>query len=201
MKFPILIALTLCGALAHADVSDIQRDWAIAMYQTDAGSKEQVFEALAQRARALAAANPSDASALIWQGIVLSTYAGEKGGLGALSLVKEARAALEAALDIDPTALDGSAHTSLGSLYFKVPGWPVGFGSSKKAREHLQKGLALNPDGIDANYFMGEFLLEEGDRAQARSHLEKALAAPDRPARQVADAGRRAEIRALLDGL
>ncbi len=201
MKFPILIALALCGTLAQADVPEIQRDWALAMYQTDAGGKEQAFEALAERARALAAANPSDAGALIWQGIVLSTYAGEKGGLGALGLVKEARAAFEAALDIDPTALDGSAHTSLGSLYFKVPGWPIGFGSSKKAREHLLKGLALNPDGIDANFFMGEYLLEEGDKAQARSHLEKALAAPDRPTRKVADEGRRAEIRALLNAL
>ncbi len=40
--------------------------------------------------------------------------------------MKEARASLEAALKIAPEALDGSAYTSLGSLYYQVPGWPLG---------------------------------------------------------------------------
>ena len=47
--------------------------------------------------------------------------------------------------------LDGSAYNSLGVLYYKVPGWPVGFGDKAKARELLQKALAINPKGIDAN--------------------------------------------------
>ena len=52
--------------------------------------------------------------------------------------------------------------TSLGTLYYKVPGWPIGFGSDKKAREYLAKALDLNPTGIDPNYFMGEFLFDAG---------------------------------------
>ena len=38
------------------------------------------------------------------------------------------RRALEQALAIDATALEGSAFTTLGSLYYQVPGWPIGFG-------------------------------------------------------------------------
>jgi hypothetical protein len=57
----------------------------------------------------------------------------------------------------------------------------------------------MNPDGIDPNFFMGEFLLEDGDVEHAAGYLRKALSAPDRKDRPVADAGRRQEIRALLE--
>lgn len=192
-------ALYLAAASAHGDVAGLQSAWARAMYATDADRREQVMEQLSEQARAEAAAHPDDAPILIWEGIILSSYAGEKGGLGALGLVKEARATLEHALETDPGALDGSAHTSLGSLYYKVPGWPLGFGSDKKARKHLEAALAMNPNGIDPNYFMGEFLYEQGEYAAARRHLQTALNAPSRPGRELADEGRRGEIRDLLD--
>jgi hypothetical protein len=56
---------------------------------------------------------------------------------------------------IDPRALQGSAYTSLGSLYYQVPGWPIGFGDDKRAEAMLLKALEINPDGIDPNYFYG----------------------------------------------
>ena len=147
---------------------------------------------------AFTAGNAGRAEPLIWEGIVLSTTAGVKGGLGALGLAKDSKAKLEAALKIDPKALQGSAYTSLGTLYHKVPGFPVGFGSDKKAKEYLEKSLAINPDGIDPNYFYGELLFDDDDYAGAKKHLEKALQAPPRPSRQSADEGRRKEIRVLL---
>jgi Tfp pilus assembly protein PilF len=104
-------------------------------------------------------------------------------------LGKEARALLEQSLEQDLNALDGSANTSLGSLYYKVPGGPIGFGSDKRAREQLEAALRINPEGIDPNYFMGEFLYESGDYEAARTHLETALAAPDRPGRDLVDTG------------
>jgi len=79
-----------------------------------------------------------------------------------------------------------------------VPGWPIGFGSDDKARELLEKALALNPDGIDSNYFYGDFLYRQGDRDGARRVLQKALKAPPRPGRALADEGRRKEIESLL---
>ena len=134
----------------------------------------------------------------IWQGIVLSTWAGVKGGLGALSLAKQARQKLEEALKLDPAALDGSAYTSLGTLYSKVPGFPLGFGDDRKARQLLESALKVNPAGIDSNYFYAEFLYDEGKYADAITYLTKALAASPRPHREQADQGRRAEIQALL---
>ena len=82
----------------------------------------------------------------VWLGIVQSSHAGAKGGLGALGLAKKARASLESALALDPKALDGSAYTSLGTLYYKVPGFPLGFGNKDKAQEFLRNVLAANRD-------------------------------------------------------
>ena len=126
------------------------------------------------------------------------SLAGEKGGLGALGLVKQAKAIYEHAIQIDGKALDGSAYNSLGVLYYKVPGWPLGFGDKAKARELLQKALAINPQGIDPNYFYGEYLVETKPADEAVSYLERALQAPPRPGRQIADSGRREEVRTLL---
>jgi len=198
-----LLLLTGSGVSVAADfdtgLSAIQHEWARINYQvTDQEQKVKAFEALAVQAETFAAANPGRAEPLVWHGIVLSTTAGAKGGLGAMKLAKQARTKLEAAEALDPGALDGSVYTSLGTLYSKVPGWPIGFGDDDKARTYLEKALQLNPDGIDPNYFYGEFLYEKGDYDSAVAHLEKALAAPPRPGRADADAGRRSETEALL---
>ena len=107
------------------------------------------------------------------------------------------KADLEQAIALDATALQGSAYTSLGVLYYKVPGWPVGFGSDKKARKLLTKALELNPQGIDPNYFYAEFLTEERDYKAAMRYLQIAKQAPARPERPLADSGRQQEIATL----
>jgi tetratricopeptide (TPR) repeat protein len=193
-----LAALPVFAAELSPEVAAVRDRWAEVKYEVPADQRNDAFEALAKQAEAARTAAPRDAGALIWEGIVLSSWAGDKGGLGALGLVKRARKDFEQALEIEPDAFDGSAYTSLGSLYYQVPGWPVGFGDDDKAREMLAKGLALNPDGIDANYFQADFLREQEDYAGAEAAVLKALAAPARPGRERADAGRRAEAEALL---
>ena len=186
-------------AALDAELLAIQQSWAQANYQiTDAEQKKNAFEALSKRAAAFSKQYPDRAEPLVWEGIVLSTYAGAKGGLGALGLAKQARQKLEAALKLNPNALEGSAYTSLGTLYHKVPGFPLGFGDDKKAREYLEHALQLNPTGIDPNYFYGEFLFDKGEYAQAAQHLQKALQAEPRTNRETADQGRRKEVTALL---
>jgi Tfp pilus assembly protein PilF len=136
---------------------------------------------------------------MIWEGIVLSTYAGVKGGLGALGLAKQSRALFERALQVDPDALQGSAYTSLGVLYYKVPGFPLSFGNEDKARELLLKALAINPAGIDPNFFYAQFLCDRHHCTQALPYLEKAAKAPPRPGREIADRGRHREIAELVE--
>jgi tetratricopeptide (TPR) repeat protein len=179
----------------NTELLSLQQAWAKVNYETSPGNPRlEAFDALEKRADAFTKQHPERPEALIWEGIIESSYAGARGGLGALSLCKEARGNLQAALKLDPAALDGAAYTSLGALYYKVPGFPISFGDDDKARELLQQALKINPDGIDPNYFYAELLYEDGDYAGARHYLDKAAQAAPRPGRELADQGRRAEI-------
>ncbi|NRQ41900.1 hypothetical protein HRH59_04840 [Rheinheimera sp. YQF-2] len=203
MKMKTLLAFTLLvstnAALADVldDIEPLQQRWAEVNYQLEGDQRESAFDALLKQADEVVKANTDKAEAYIWRGIIASSYAGAKGGLGALSLTGQSKADLEQAITLNDTALQGSAYTSLGVLYYKVPGWPVGFGSDKKARAMLNKALELNPQGIDPNYFYAEFLLEERDYKAAMRYLEVAKNAPARPDRPLADSGRQHEIAAL----
>jgi tetratricopeptide (TPR) repeat protein len=189
-------SLALAGV--EEDVKALQSEWEQVKYARPAAEQEKGFEALTKSAEAVRVKYPDRAEPQIWYGIIAASYAGARGGLGALSVVKQAKKALEDALAMDPKALQGSAYTSLGSLYYQVPGWPIGFGDDQKARDLLQKALAINPEGMDPNYFLGDLLYRKGDYDGARQALARALKAPPRPDRPLADAGRRKEIEALL---
>ncbi len=184
------------------DLFQLQKSWEKLKYQTPSNQQEKGFEELAQQSAKVSAQYPEKAEPLIWQGIIEGTFAGVRNGisgqLAALTLVKSAKTRFDEALRINPIALRGSAYTSLGSLYYQVPPWPVAFGDNDKAKELLEKGLALNPDGIDANYFYGDFLLKRGELNKAEEILNKALQASPRQGREVADDGRKKEIHALL---
>ncbi len=199
----LLVALALSplarGGTLDEELVQLQQDWEVIRYQTPAHDREKRFEALAERAHRVVEAQPQRAEPRVWEGIIVSSWADEKGGWGALRLVERAREMYESALRIDDHALDGSAYLGLGVLYLKAPGWPLGFGDTRRARELLERALALNPEGLDANCSYGEYLLEAGHPAEAASYLERALRAPLRPGRHVADTARREEARALLD--
>ncbi|MFT7288181.1 MAG: tetratricopeptide (TPR) repeat protein [Halieaceae bacterium] len=198
----LFATLLLCSLPASAGtLEEIQHAWAHANYELSGDLQVAAFEALSQSVDQALAADAKNPELLIWNGIVKSTQAGKVGGLGALSLVKAARKSLERALKEDPSALQGSAYTSLGALYYQVPRWPIGFGDKDKARKMLMQALELNPDGLDSNYFYGDFLAQVKEYVAARAALQKALAAPGRPDRPVADKGRREEIRVLLETL
>ncbi len=195
---PSLFWLSPSWALS-SQVQELQNEWAQVKYEAPNDAKSAKFEALLKKADRYLAATPQDHELRVWHGIIESSYAGAAGGLGALSHVKNARKTFEAVIAAQPNTLDGSAHTSLGSLYYQVPGWPLSFGSDEKAHEFLMAGLKINPNGIDPNFFYGDFLFRLKDYAGAERALRKALAAPDRPNRMLADRGRRQEIESLLE--
>ena len=201
-NLPILL-LTGLAALAPViagatNLSELQNEWARISYESPAPSRLEAMTKLKATADSAVAAQPDSAELLIWDGIITSSVAGLKGGLGALSLAKEARALLEKAQARNPGALNGSALTSLGALYYQVPGWPIGFGSNDKARSNLEAALRLDHDGIDPNYFYADFLFHQGDYSGARTAAQRALSAPSRAGRELADKGRRGEVQALL---
>jgi len=203
----LLIALAALASLSWSSLASassleqLQQRWAEVNYQMQGNQQLSGFETLISDAGAMLEKQPESAPLLIWRGIIQSTYAGAKGGLGALKVAKAAKRDFEKAMTIDADALDGSAYTSLGTLYANVPGWPIGFGSDKQARRLLEKAQQINPQGIDSNYFYAEYLRGEGELELARQHYQIALQAPTREGRALADQGRRQEIIDALEKL
>jgi tetratricopeptide (TPR) repeat protein len=184
-----------------SDVYALQQRWAEVSYQLQGDAQVQAYQELISHADEVTSANPESAPAWIWSGIIKSSFAGVKGGLGALGIAKAAKADLERAMTLEADAMNGSAYTSLGVLYMNVPGWPVGFGDKDKARELLLHAVRLAPEDIDANYFMAEYYLKQKDYVLARRYLDAAKIAPARAGRDVADLGRHGEIDQMLSQL
>lgn len=193
-----MFAVSTLQAQMTSEVEALQQRWAEVNYLLKGKSQVEAFNTLIEDARKVTDANSANAEAWIWSGIIRSSYAGAKGGLGALSAAKAAKADLEQGMAINADALEGSAYTSLGVLYLNVPGWPVGFGDEEKGVEYLKKGLELSPAGIDSNYFYAEYLFKEDAYAESARYLNRALNAPARPGRELADQGRHGEIEAML---
>ncbi|WP_269520754.1 hypothetical protein [Alteromonas sp. BMJM2] len=193
----VLLILSMASS-ANEGLLAIQHEWAEINYsELEGDDKVDALLALADKAESLVKLTPEGAESFIWLGIIQSTTAGAKGGLGALKYAKAAKKSFEKALRLDETALQGSAMTSLGVLYHKVPGWPIGFGSDKKAEMLLTKALSLNSDGIDPNFFYAEYLFDEREYDKAMKYLAKAQAAAPRPDRPLADKGRQKEVELL----
>jgi len=201
--FSLMISQTAFSASMMEQISAVQKQWAIIKYQTEEKLQSNAFVELIVQADALIDSYPDKAEPLIWSAIVYSSYAGAVGGIKsitkALPAVKQSRDLLLQAQAIDRTALGGSIMTSLGALYYQVPSWPLGFGNKKKAREYLEKAVQINKNGLDSNYFYGDFLLNRKEYAKSVDVLEHALTAPQLDQRPIADKGRRDEIRALLE--
>ncbi|MBN7796749.1 hypothetical protein [Parahaliea mediterranea] len=183
---------------ARVAAESVRARWEHANFELRGDAQRAALKALTEDCDGVARARDAGAALLTWCGISYSSYAGVKGGLGALGAAKEARRLLERAVSIERGAVNGAALCSLGTLYAKVPGWPLGFGSDDKAERYLTEALQVAPSDIDNNYFMADFLYAEQREPEARHYLERARHAAQRPGREIADRGRQAEIRSLL---
>jgi tetratricopeptide (TPR) repeat protein len=172
----------------------------------DPGEQLKQMDALGERADALAAQRPDATEVVIWDGIITSERASlynEQGGITgpvrALQFATRARDMLDRMEKKDPKAFDAGAPTSLGVLYYRVPGFPMGFGDKSKARHYLEEAVRNAPNGLDAHYFYADFLQEQGDYAKSAEVLKKALTLPAHPERPIWDKNRRIVIQELLE--
>jgi len=203
----MVIASGLMVTLAWAgEVEDsvlvLQHEWAQANYKTADDQKEATFKALVDKAAALSAKYADRAEPKIWEAIIRAGYAGAMGGMSsmfnAMPQMEQGRDLLLAAEKIDANALHGSVYTTLGSFYYMVPGGFIGFGDDDKALEYLTKAQAVAPDDMDANYFMGDYWLEEKEYKKAVPYLQKVIDLPAVADRPVYSEGRKAEAEAKL---
>jgi len=208
MKTKLIIAIFCWSGIASpalatdarlmSAIDALSHGWAKVNYQTPKKARAAAFQPLISQASSLLKTCPDAPEAMIMGALILSSTAAVEGGVDALIKVRAARELLLHAEKINPQALDGSVYTCLGSLYAKVPGWPISFGDKDKARKYLEKALKIDAKSIDANYFYADFLADQGEYTQAISHLHLALQTPLRAGREDADTGRRNEATKLL---
>ena len=165
----LLIALPAAARAAESTQS-LQEDWAHIKYQVQGKeAKLSAIQKLEARASAFTKAMPGKADPLIWEAIILATEANISKSLSALPKLEKAKSLLEQSLKIDGKAMEGAAHMTLGSMYFQVPGWPVGFGDDDLAEQHLKIALKINPNGTSAltYYVTGTYYQDMGGERDA----------------------------------
>jgi tetratricopeptide (TPR) repeat protein len=182
-----------------ADVKVLNDNWAHITYEIKGSSTQtKALDQLAKQAAIVVSRYPGQPEPLLWEGIVTSEQANRANFFHKLGLATRARDLIAKAYALNPRAARGGVAMSLGVLYYKVPGSPLAWGDDTKAGNLLKQALNLDPNGLDANYFYGDYLLDQGNPSAAKPYLQRALRAPRDPARPVWDAGRRREVQALL---
>lgn len=203
-----ILTLILCffSTALLADLSSLEManqlrtDWAIAKYDPPSKKQLNTLEKLVNEAEKSHAKYPDAPEILLWYAMILNTYADVKGPRS-LPYKKQAKDLLEQVIEIDPSIENGLAESMLGYLYAHTPSWPIAFGNKQQAYFHLEKGIEIDPIGIDSNYYYGDFLIDVGEYDKARTHLKIAKKSPIRSDYQIQDEGRKKEIKDSLNKL
>jgi tetratricopeptide (TPR) repeat protein len=204
----LLVALSVCAKAGEipslkSELFRLARDWEhVKLQVSDRDDQEKQMASLAQRAGQIAKQYENIPDPIVWVGIITSeqaSLANDNGSpIKALQFAKRARDILEEVEKTSPETMDAGAPTTLGVLYDRVPGFPIGFGDKARARYYLQEAIRSAPNGLDANFFYGDFLLKLGERSEAAKILERALTLPELSNRPLWDRSLRAAIRQTL---
>lgn len=204
MKNTTFVALLLLATQCWADASSnsmqtLESEWASIYYTTPRKNQSSAYETLLKKVQHLQDQDKAQkADLLYWQAVLIATRAELQDGFNALKSIKKAKDLLDEALQINPQTANGSAYVVLGTLYYMVPKWPIAFGDDEKAQQMFQQALKINPNGIDTNYFYGDYLLGKNQTTQAQHYFEKALAAPIRKHQAMADSRLKNEVKLAL---
>jgi len=192
MKKTTFVALLLLTTQCFADnlkvsLQNIESGWATIYYNTPESKQSPAYHQLLDKVRALQEQHPNDTDLIFWQAVIKATNADHQDALTALNAIKDARALLTKAIQINPETMNGSAYVTLGTLYYMVPKWPIAFGDDRIAQELLEAALQINPTGIDSNYFYGDFLLSQDKVDEAIKYFKRAATSPARNEQLYAD--------------
>lgn len=151
-------------------------------------NRQRLFLQVADRAAALAAAEPSNANAFYWQAYALGRYS--QGISVAKALAQgvggKVKSALESAISLQP--LHADAHIALGAFHAEVID-KVGtlianmtYGAKKETSLNLfARALSLNPQSAIAKIeYANALVILDGDKrmAEATQYYEQAAAMP-----------------------
>ncbi len=172
----------ISAAHTFQDLEHIGQRWDEITYHWPKKQRMAGLTELLSDIQNLKQSNPEKPELLVWEAIVLVSRASLNPGLGILGELKYTRNLLLHAIELDPEIMDGAAYLALGCLYYKVPGWPLSFGNSEKAAHYFHKALALNPKGIESNYYYADYLRKIGKAQQSFRYYQKVADLPLDPA-------------------
>lgn len=203
MKKTTFVALLLLSLQCYADeltssVQAIESEWASIYYTLPKSNQESAYDALLKKATKLTEQYPNSSELLFWQAVILATNAELQDAFTALNAIHKSRDLLLQSIKMNPQTANGSAYVTLGTLYYMAPKWPIAFGDTEKAEQMFQAALKINPNGIDANYFYGDFLQANSHPREAEIYFEKALLAPTRNEQAFADNKLKDEVKLAL---
>lgn len=185
----------------NEDLTALQQHWATARYHASGNERNRQLRDLTMEADKLAKQYSDKAESYLWSGVVRGSLAEMLNNLGALTLVKQAKVDLEKSIELDPKAEDSYALGILGMMYSLTPSWPLAFGDDKKAKELLDRGVELSPEGMNINYFNAEYYFNKKEFKKAAKFIKKAEEAtpPYPPETSLAVSNRQREIRELAE--
>jgi tetratricopeptide (TPR) repeat protein len=204
MKKTTFVALLLLSSQCFAEnlidsLQSIESRWASIYYSTPKQKRGPEYCRLLERTINLSRQHPKHAEPVILAAIIMASNADHQNAVSALESIHKARDLLIKAIEINPQAMNGSAYVTLGTLYYMVPKWPIAFGDEATAQKMLQTALKINPDGIDSNYFYGDFLLSNNRLNEAEKYFNRALAIPARAEQFYADNQLKKEAKLALE--
>jgi tetratricopeptide (TPR) repeat protein len=200
MRFTTFVALLVLTVSCFASdlpaqVQSIESEWAKIYYSHPKHAKITAYQALLNKVDAIAKQHSDSSEIIFWQAVLLSSVAEYQNSYAALKSVEKAKNLLHKAISIDPSTANGSAYVTLATLYAFVPEWPIAFGDTEKAEELFRQALKINPNGIDTNFFYGNYLISQNKIDTANEYYKKALDAPVRKNQLFADNNLKNEIK------
>ena len=178
-----LVSAKRAAALwAMTAASDFEAAWKLARasYWIGTHGPEPERRAALERGvtagEAAARLGPGRPEGHFWLAADMGALAESHGLVQGLKYRGRVRSELERAMAIDPAWQQGSAESALGRWYFEVP--RLFGGSRAKAEDHFRRVLDRFPHSKTALSFLAEVLVAEGRIGEARTLLQRVIAAP-----------------------
>ncbi|PCH63489.1 MAG: hypothetical protein COC19_00965 [SAR86 cluster bacterium] len=132
---------------------------------------EKLIAPILEEAESYRDNNPENAEAWLVCAVIRSDYAPTQGLMKMLGILRTARDELEISIELDEKILGGFAQAFLGMLYYRMPSWPVSYGSNKKAEKSFSEALRIDGNSMANNVYYAGFLIDEKKYHRAGTFL------------------------------
>ena len=172
----IALQINISGAQNYDKLDYLQSQWTIIKQMEPSHNKQSKLNNLTMTASQMVLNNPGNPNYLHWEAQVYLLQIENSNKFKSISYAKHARNSLLEAIKLSQGKLKGNIYSTLGYLYLVSPKLSLSLKSKSKEQYYLLKGLQLNPDGLQSNYYYALYLLNKGHGSEiAQEYLIKAL--------------------------